>query len=291
MEMRLARREDIPALSLVWQECFGDGRAYIDFFYRERFDSICVPILTDDAGKTVAMVHMLPCTLDNGESDTYGKTGHGTNAYYLYAVGASRAWRGKGAMRTLLTTIVNECERESVALALSPVNERLISYYESYGFRMTGGYYHGFFDRSELEGTADLTWQACDAAEYFSLRAAAMAGLAAPHMLFPIEGVAYALRENAYFGGCALCSSASDGALVQKEGTHLVVRELCLRGEDFSVLRAGLGALLDRFDAKSCEVRTNLAFSPKLQRVNALMTSVPMDFHGQSFAYANLLLD
>lgn len=291
MEMRLARREDLPALSLVWQECFGDGRAYIDFFYRERFDAIYVPILTDDEGKITSMVHMLPCTLENGESDTYGKTGHGTNAYYLYAVGASRAWRGQGVMRTLLTTIINECKKKAVALALSPVNERLIAYYEGYGFRMTGGYYHGFFDRSELEGIADVTWQACDADEYFSLRAKTVTATAIPRMLFPIDGVAYALRENAYFGGCALCSLAGDGALVQREGAHLVVRELCSRTEDFSALRAGLGALLDRFGAKSCEVRTNLAFSPKLQRVHALMTSVPMAFHGQDFAYANLLLD
>ena len=290
MEMRLARREDRCELRALWQECFGDPRAYIDFFYQRRFASIYVPVLTDENGKIVAMVHMLPCELES--DDRYGKNQKGTNAYYLYAVGVTRAWRGQGAMRTLLSTIIDKCQKKSIALALSPVDEKLIPYYESYGFRVTGGYHHGFFDRSELESQGGgVFWQKCGYTTYFLVRSMLMTLCGVPRLQFPISGVGYALRENSYFGGCALYSSVGDCALVQKKGRHLVVREFCVCDSELAGVRARLGTLLDFFGATSCEVRSNLAFSPKLQRVHALMTNVPLTFMGQDFAYANLLLD
>ena len=290
MEMRLARREDIPALSLLWQECFGDEAAYIDAFYSHRFDAIHVVVAVDDKENIIGMIHMLPCDMacdDLSESIN----DFGTNAYYLYAVGVTRSWRGCGAMRTMMTTIVDECKKKSIALTLSPINEKLIPYYESYGFCMEGGYYHGFFERSELGHEKDLDWLVCDSTEYFMVQASCLILSVRPRIAFLMDGIDYALRENAYFGGCALYSSKGDCALVQQEGAHLVVREFCSMEEDASSVRAHLGALLDFFGAKSCEIRTPIDFLPELQKKEALMANLPMVFKGQSFGYSNLLLD
>lgn len=277
MEMRLARREDIACLTRLWQECFGDEDAYIDAFYAHRFDSILVPTVTDGDGTIIGAIHMLPCT--------YGKRTGMARGYYLYAVCVTPAWRGTGAMRMLLGAVVEECRKKSLLLTLSPVNDKLIAYYESYGFRMTAGYFHGFFDRADADSSC--AWKPCGAKDYFRVREACLDTCV--HLAFDAGALDYALLENASFNGSALCSSEGDCALVQKEGVHLVVREFCTSAENTACARARLLALLSSLGSSFCEVRTHIPLDG-LKPHFALMAhgGTPSDVLRE---YANLLLD
>ena len=277
MEMHLARHEDIAALRTLWQECFGDEESYIKAFYRDRFAKILVPTLLDAEGKIVCMIHMLPCTVKRcGAPDI--------SAYYLYAVAASRAVRGTGAMRSLMTTLIDECKKRSRPLLLSPVNPKLIAYYESYGFRVSDSYFCGFFDRALLPSTASLAWQVCDDTDYFAARSSCLAPM--NHVAFPRDGVSYALAENTFCGGVALTSSEGDCALILQEKDRLILREFCISTDDPALARARLAALCDHFGAKSCEVCTHLRLSDEMHRPPKVMA-----YGLSSCGYMNLLLD
>ena len=310
MQMRLARRADIAALTSLWQECFGDEEDYIAAFYADRFDSIRVALAEDEAGRVIGMIHMLPCTSLDGAAENrhahatnaasgnapktknfgtnaFGTNAFGTNAYYLYAVGMARAWRGRGVMRTLMTNLVDECRGRSVALTLSPVNPRLNAYYESYGFSYAAGVWQDFFERSSLASPSDVRWRACDAERYFACRTACLGGSA--HVAFPLDAVRYALAENAYGGGFAMTSSSGDAVLGQRTGDHLVLRELCVATEDASSARASVAALLSELSAEHCELRSTLALSSNARPLYTVMAQGLAA--SKSLTYMNLLLD
>ena len=64
----------IPALSRIWETCFGDSPEYIRFFMERRFSS-CRCFVWLEGEEPVGAAYLLPCTLG------------GRPAYYGYAVG------------------------------------------------------------------------------------------------------------------------------------------------------------------------------------------------------------
>ena len=276
MDARLANRDDIFALTALWQECFGDPHDYIEAFYAHRFDSIYTPILTDGKGRVIGMTHLLPCVYKSG--------GKEQSAYYLYAVGLARAYRGLSVMRPFFEAILNEASKNGRALLLSPVNENLVHYYQSYGFEKAAGHFLGLFDRAALGKADNLSFFACESDAYLRARTSCLAGQT--HLAFPFDGVDYALKENALCGGYALCSSEGDCALFFEEGGHAVLREFCVSTKDMAKARARLAALLDHLALKSCEVHTHFCFCESMQREDTCMA-----YGGGNYGYMNLLLD
>lgn len=76
--MRAARR-DLPALTRLWQACFGDTEAEVRAFWQALFD--CTPVYLRRApdGSPAAMLCALPAEL-------VGDDGDAVPAAYLYAV-------------------------------------------------------------------------------------------------------------------------------------------------------------------------------------------------------------
>lgn len=73
----------IPALSRIWEACFGDSPDYIRFFMENRFPACRSFVWLEDAAP-VGAAYLLPCAL--GEH----------RAYYGYAVGVHPDYRRRG---------------------------------------------------------------------------------------------------------------------------------------------------------------------------------------------------
>ena len=89
--MRAARR-DLPALTRLWQACFGDTEAEVRAFWQALFD--CTPVYLRRApdGSPAAMLCALP-------AEMVGDDGDAVPAAYLYAVCTAPALRGRGHCR------------------------------------------------------------------------------------------------------------------------------------------------------------------------------------------------
>ena len=105
--MRAARR-DLPALTRLWQACFGDTEAEVRAFWQALFD--CTPVYLRRApdGSPAAMLCALPAEL-------VGDDGDAVPAAYLYAVCTAPALRGRGHCRLL-------CGRSFPASAAAPAD-------------------------------------------------------------------------------------------------------------------------------------------------------------------------
>lgn len=126
--MRAARR-DLPALTRLWQACFGDPEAEVRAFWQALFD--CTPVYLRRAsdGSPAAMLCALPAEL-------VGDDGDAVPAAYLYAVCTAPALRGRGHCRLLLQEAEQDLKRQGIrAAVLVPAEESLFGFYARFGYR------------------------------------------------------------------------------------------------------------------------------------------------------------
>ena len=126
--MRAARR-DLPALTRLWQACFGDTEAEVRAFWQALFD--CTPVYLRRApdGSPAAMLCALPAEL-------VGDDGDAVPAAYLYAVCTAPALRGRGNCRLLLQEAEQDLKRQGICAAvLVPAEESLFGFYARFGYR------------------------------------------------------------------------------------------------------------------------------------------------------------
>ncbi len=125
--MRAARR-DLPALTRLWQACFGDTEAEVRAFWQALFD--CTPVYLRRApdGSPAAML----CT----PAELVGDDGDAVPAAYLYAVCTAPALRGRGYCRLLLQEAEQDLAKQDVrAAVLVPAEESLFGFYARFGYR------------------------------------------------------------------------------------------------------------------------------------------------------------
>lgn len=117
-------------LKQVWQECFLDDMAYIDFYFKHMagdknvYENILVKVVED---KPVSMLTMIPSSV--------WIQGKRKNIFYIYAVATSKAYRKKGYAAGLLSYAYELAQKTNAALMLVPASKELFSYYEKLGFR------------------------------------------------------------------------------------------------------------------------------------------------------------
>ena len=119
--IRRARESDIPALKMLWDECFPDDTEYAGFFFENIFKLPSARVCEID-GKVVAMIHVFPRALKTPERDLSAK--------YIYGVGTTASARGRGIAGRMLYEEENECD----VLLLIPQSESLFAFYKKYGF-------------------------------------------------------------------------------------------------------------------------------------------------------------
>ena len=126
MRCQKTHEGDIPALSRLWKQAFGDTDEEIARFFREAYPHAS-GFAARDGETLVGMCFALPQQLACGE-DT-------CSAAYLYAVATDEHWRGQGVCRTLLAFAEKELKKRGTdCLMLVPADEGLAAMYEKLGF-------------------------------------------------------------------------------------------------------------------------------------------------------------
>lgn len=118
--LRLGDRE--RQVRRLWQEVFGDSRAFVDsFLVRYYLPDRCV--VRRDGDRVVSMAHIVPMQTDAGRTA------------YIYAVATDPAYRGRGLGRQVVDECVERARGEGFdAAALIPSQDSLKGFYADSGF-------------------------------------------------------------------------------------------------------------------------------------------------------------
>ena len=126
-EFTRAERSELPALTALWSECFGDSTALIEGFWARLFPQATV-FTAEQNGTPAAMLCALPTQwiTDDGLS---------VSAAYLYAVCTAAAYRGKGLCRRLTAYAEAALRQDGIELAyLAPATKELFDFYRKLGY-------------------------------------------------------------------------------------------------------------------------------------------------------------
>ena len=154
-----AQKKDLPALTPLWQTCFGDEAVQINAFWRALWQNIRVFAAYE--GKTpVAMLCALPTALVNEAGESFP-------AAYLYAVCTAPQQRNRGLCGALLAYAENALQEEGCSFAaLVPSSKGLFGFYQKFGYQTA--FFHKEYTVSAKKGTAKIT--KLDADGYRNLR-------------------------------------------------------------------------------------------------------------------------
>lgn len=122
MKYEKAKKSDLPALTKLWQACFGDSVAAISEFWKV-FEHIDVFIARENV--PVAMLCALPVTF-------FDEAGEAHKASYFYAICTAKSHRGRGISKKL--TEFAETNVKSEFVFLTPANEELFGFYRKSGY-------------------------------------------------------------------------------------------------------------------------------------------------------------
>lgn len=125
MIIRKPTPADLPRLSSLWQEAFGDDREDVESFYETAFSYDRA--LLAEAQNPVACIYWMDAQIA------------GQRIAYLYAFAVEKTCRSQGVGKALLCKTLEVLEGEGYAAAvLVPGEESLRAYYEKLGFTVFG---------------------------------------------------------------------------------------------------------------------------------------------------------
>lgn len=243
-----ANERDYEAVTEIWQQCFGDDRAYIEMYLKNRFEHENMFVIHED-GRPVSMASFLPVQITmNREPE---------NARYVYAVATLPAYRKKGYAAEILR---HAADKYKEPLILQPSDDGLHEYYGGLGFvegfsqspcwiydgRCTKAAYvspakeHAEIFKADIERQDGLTalgrWTVtdADAKEYKAVRDRYFEGEG--YVAWDEKALAYAMEENKFCHGRTLLLTEDAGngtarraALMYRiEGNKLNVTETTL---------------------------------------------------------------
>lgn len=200
VELRPSRPEDMPAMKALWQACFGDTEAYIQFFFSNRYRPEESFVLLRQ-GRLESMLFGLSTSICLPDGKQY-------RGAYVYALCTGAAARGKGNAQLLLQEAGTYFKGRGCAfLSLTPQEPRLISFFRRCGFTP------GFLLRERVIPRADIQESPV------------------PGSLFPVDAETYcAIRAERCAGtlhvGCDEKAAAYQKALSQQSGGDLYGLEL-----------------------------------------------------------------
>ena len=164
---RLAIKSDLPQITGLWQEAFGDSPEAVAYFFKS-FPG-CISYVAEEDGAVVSMVHALPQLLSPD-----------TPAAYIYAVATLRSHRGRGLCRQLMAFAEAELKTRGFGCCvLTPGEQSLFDYYCALGYETAF-----FRRRTPFAGGRSVTMT-----EYLQRRERV---LTVPHMVYDRRVLAYA---------------------------------------------------------------------------------------------------
>ena len=169
--LRIAQPEDLPSLTALWEEAFGDSPNAVARFY-EAFPR-CRCYAAEAEGQVVSMVNVLPQTLSPD-----------LPAAYVYAVATAQTHRNRGLCRALMSFAEENLKQQGFACTvLTPGEPELFRFYENLGYEAAF-----IRNRTAFPGGVPVSIEA-----YAVLREKL---LTVPHMVYDLPTLEYA--ANAY---------------------------------------------------------------------------------------------
>ena len=235
-KIRYAEKKDIPALIDIWNVLFHDPIGYIEYFYRENFDRVWIPVCTVD-DKIVSFAHMMKASIVTG-SDVL-------DARFMYCGGTFPEYREHGCFKIVIDEMVRYGDINGCALFVKPA-AGLFDYYGSFGFEKDACFKVVAIEPGEKR---PLSVRTLAPEEYNILRNAAFCDH--PYVRWSDDHVRWSVAENDYCGGRTI-------AIIYNGKTHFLMGVpengiLRIVETDMSVdeLREISGALCEMFGTGS----------------------------------------
>ncbi len=229
----VAGPEKIASLQTLWQECFGDSKDYIRFFFKNRFDA-CIPLVYERHGVLLGAVYLFPTQIcDLG--------GNLRPAWYGYAGGVQESFRRQGVITALLQFSGELAARKQQPFFFSPANDRVAGYFLGLGIKPLYWLKRAVL-RPENPGSP-VSLEPLDAPTYLKLRNTRFK--APGYVQWDQEALTYTLAENAFCGGFAslVCiGNTTYGALGRMEKQELLLQETTAPEHAVGQVAGALGA-------------------------------------------------
>lgn len=237
--IRALRADDVPALSALWTDIFGDGEAMVAAFFR-LLPGMGGGVTAEAEGRAVGMAFLID------DFWLVRPEGSETRCGYLYAVAVEPDFRGAG-IGAALSRAAFELGRARGAelLCTEPADAGLFQWYEK-----TLGVESALRRRCETVPARGGLSVRLEAERYGQRREALLAGTA--HVRLGSQALAFErLLCEAYGGGFYAVDEGIAAAYL--EGDRAVVRELLApAGADRRAMAAALAFRLGAKDALLC---------------------------------------
>ncbi len=210
-----AQKNDLPALTALWQTCFGDEEALIRAFWRTLGQDIRV-FAAYEGSVPVSMLCALP-------TDLIDDAGEGFPAAYLYAVCTAPKYRGRGLCAALMAYAEGALRKDGCCFAaLVPSSGELFRFYERLGYQTA--FFHKKYTVSAEYGKAAIS--RIDADSYRSLREMQLYGAFLSYPLPLLQWQAQASKGSG--AGLYRVETADTVCCVaaERQGAHLLCKEL-----------------------------------------------------------------
>lgn len=238
--VREYRLSDIPALTALWSETFGDSEELIGEFFRLLPD-MGTAMAAELDGRIIGSAYVIT------GMELRGLSGKAPVGGYIYAVAVDEAYRHNGTGRVLVkAAAVKAREREAAFVCTLPAEESLYKWYED-----VLGVKKALFCETHSVPCAKLDMcMKLTASEYMLWRETMLRGKVRMHLSNPcLEFMRLLCEHNG--GGLYACGSGICAAYL--EDGRCVIRELiCMDKSECDRIVASVGAELG---AELCEYR------------------------------------
>lgn len=229
--IREVRPADLPALSALWKQAFGDSEALIADFFR-LLPQMGAGLVALADGEAVGAAYAL-----TGMELTGGQAAPKTCGY-LYAIAVEEACRSQGLGRALTLAAAEKARARGAELICTlPAEASLYPWYED----ILGVKAVLFRSERRIKSEPLLPCRSLDADEYLLRREALLSGR--PHLRLSPACLAFQRRLCLEYGG-GFYEAGGGLAAAYREGNTGMIRELlCPPGEE-PELAASIGAAL-----------------------------------------------
>lgn len=184
-----ARPGDYRALSVLWQQCFGQTREDAQFFLKNSYRPGETLLLRDSSGSPVSVITLIPARLQT------------TPGSFLYAAATKPQLQRNGLMSQLYSLIQDYAASQgSRFLCVAPLNDEIAAALETKGFSYR--FYRSDRLYTNLTPCSFLELRTPTAIEFTVMRAAF---LQKQRMYLRLMCPDFILQELRHFGGDVVC--------------------------------------------------------------------------------------
>lgn len=266
---------DREAIEIMWEQCFGDSKEFIDFYMENRMTELNMLVIQRQ-GRPVSMATFLPADIQTPLGNLEG--------YYVYAVATLPEYQGQGLSTRILEFAQQHWQKP---LLLSPAESSLRIFYAKRGFQPV--YVPKFYALQPAATQDEVELKPATAKEYKHIRDEHWQGPG--YVAWLEEDIAYAMKHAAFQQGESLLFTNQQGqqlVMYTIDGNTMRIVETTL---ELSQLPGLLPALRQRFQEKYPEHEPIINYEYKLPDG---MVWLPEQFKTTRLkrrGYLNLVLD